>query len=1132
MGKISNKELYPIKPTPVLEDFLVGTDSESPDKRTVSFSLETIKKAINAGRLLTGNTVPAPGLGEDGDFYIKANGGVYVLYGPKDEGEWGVGTSMIGADGADGSDGADGADGAPGEDGRTISHGTEDPAEGIGEDGDFYINTATWEIFGPKEDGSWPEDGVEIKGEDGADGADGREVEFNVSATHIQWKYVGDPNWIDLIALEDIKGDDGQDGSPGQDGREVEFNVSETHIQWKYVEDPNWIDLIALEDIKGDDGADGREVEFNVSATHIQWRYVGDLDWIDLIALEDIKGDDGEDGRTILYDTDDPGDEIGEDGDFFINTYTWEIFGPKYSGSWPPGESIIGPEGDDGADGAVGPKGDAGDDGADGASVLSGTGAPDNSLGKEGDFYLDTGEGHLYGPKAPEGWGDALGEGVDSSVLAVALDRANQVLYVGGSFTTAGSISASRIAKYDISTETWSALGYGTNDLVRALTLDEANQVLYAGGSFTSAGGISANRIAEYDIGTETWSALGDGTNNSVRDLTLDEANQVLYVVGAFTTAGGNSANRIAKYDISTETWSDLGDVVNNAVSALTLDEVNQVLYVGGLFNTVGGISANRIAKYDIGTETWSALGDGVNDPVWPTVRALTLDEENQVLYVGGDFTIAGGNSANCIAKYDIGTETWSALGDGTNDPVEALTLDEVNQVLYVGGLFTSAGGISANRIAEYDIGTETWSALGDGVAGAGNSPVNALTLDGENQVLYAGGFFTSAGGISANNIAQYSPVLTWPEEYLDLKGEDGKTVLNGITDPGSEDGEDGDFYINTDTWQIFGPKTAGAWGTGTDLIGADGADGKTVLSGSTDPGSETGEDGDFYINTTSWQIFGPKTAGAWGTGTGLIGADGADGATGAAGADGTSAYVYIAYADSDTGTGFTNTFDPDKDYIAILNSPTEIVSPQASDFDGLWKYYAGSGGPSPEPETSPCGMFTLGTEEGELLDIENYEVYLPFAEVIADKCFYDGYSGNITVDSYVEEYYRALVNITGNLIPDQASDFVLRLYKDGVEVADRVLRIKEVYGEILPQMLAFNYIVNEVTGGTEFTLTLEKLTGGATGLEVEGLYASLSFQHDPDYTPPEPDIPEGTFVDEEGEPFVDEEDNFLIDGE
>lgn len=67
----------------------------------------------------------------------------------------------------------------------------------------------------------------------------------------------------------------------------------------------------------------------------------------------------------------------------------------------------------------------------------------------------------------------------------------------------------------------------------------------------------------------------------------------------------------------------------------------------------------------------------------------------------------------------------------------------------------------------------------------------------------------------------------------------------------------------------------------------AAGADGKTVRNGTGAPSSGLGVDGDFYIDTTADAIYGPKTAGAWGSSTSLIGPTGATGAAGDAGADG-----------------------------------------------------------------------------------------------------------------------------------------------------------------------------------------------------------------------------------------------------
>ncbi|MBX3536425.1 MAG: hypothetical protein KF735_02205 [Chelatococcus sp.] len=100
--------------------------------------------------------------------------------------------------------------------------------------------------------------------------------------------------------------------------------------------------------------------------------------------------------------------------------------------------------------------------------------------------------------------------------------------------------------------------------------------------------------------------------------------------------------------------------------------------------------------------------------------------------------------------------------------------------------------------------------------------------------------------------------------------GDDGSTVLGGAGAPSSEDGANGDFYIDTAANAIYGPKTVGAWGAGRNIKGADG---KTVHSGAGDPGGGLGVDGDFYIDTAVLEIFGPKTSGVWGVGTSLRGA-------------------------------------------------------------------------------------------------------------------------------------------------------------------------------------------------------------------------------------------------------------------
>ena len=88
------------------------------------------------------------------------------------------------------------------------------------------------------------------------------------------------------------------------------------------------------------------------------------------------------------------------------------------------------------------------------------------------------------------------------------------------------------------------------------------------------------------------------------------------------------------------------------------------------------------------------------------TVYALAVDGSGN-LYAGGDFTNAGGASANRIAKWN--GFSWSALGSGVDDVVEALAVDGSGDV-YAGGRFATAGGVAANRIAKWD--GSSWLAL------------------------------------------------------------------------------------------------------------------------------------------------------------------------------------------------------------------------------------------------------------------------------------------------------------------------------------------------------------------------------------------------------------------------------------
>jgi hypothetical protein len=121
-----------------------------------------------------------------------------------------------------------------------------------------------------------------------------------------------------------------------------------------------------------------------------------------------------------------PAAGLGADGDWYFDTANGKLYGPKAGGAWPAGTSLIGvgpqgpqgpagqngtPGGPAGPAGATGPQGipgAKGQQGDDGLLTFTGTGAPSAGLGVDGDYYLDTASGALYGPKTSGAWGNPI----------------------------------------------------------------------------------------------------------------------------------------------------------------------------------------------------------------------------------------------------------------------------------------------------------------------------------------------------------------------------------------------------------------------------------------------------------------------------------------------------------------------------------------------------------------------------------------------------------------------------------------------------------------------------------------------------------------------------------------------------
>ncbi len=98
---------------------------------------------------------------------------------------------------------------------------------------------------------------------------------------------------------------------------------------------------------------------------------------------------------------------------------------------------------------------------------------------------------------------------------------------------------------------------------------------------------------------------------------------------------------------------------------------------------------------------------------------------------------------------------TFSGVSGGASPIVSALTMWDPDgpgpqpAMVVVGGTFTTAGGLTVNNIARWS--GSSWYPLGTGTSGA----VNALTTL-PNGDLVAGGSFLTAGGVTVNRIARW----------------------------------------------------------------------------------------------------------------------------------------------------------------------------------------------------------------------------------------------------------------------------------------------------------------------------------------------------------------------------------------
>ena len=268
-----------------------------------------------------------------------------------------------------------------------------------------------------------------------------------------------------------------------------------------------------------------------------------------------------------------------------------------------------------------------------------------------------------------------------------------------------------------------------------------------------------------------------------------------------------------------------------------------------------------------------------------------TIDWSNGPFFVETSLDISGGTSYQVLGASQLLSVPFAlyAKNSGSSLPGPQGE-DGVDGRTVLSGFGVP---LSEGEDGDFFINTSANEIYGPKTSGNWGSPtslVGAAGADGQNGADGQDGTNGADGadGTNGTNGADGVNGTNGTDGVNGTDGADGKTIVSGTSSPTTE-GVDGDFYINTGANEIHGPKTSGVWGAATSLVGtagnngADGSDGQTILNGSVAPTTE-GVDGDFYINTSTDEIHGPKTGGVWGAATSLVGAAGSNGADGSDG--------------------------------------------------------------------------------------------------------------------------------------------------------------------------------------------------------------------------------------------------------